>query len=65
VRRDLERRLRAVEIAGSAGIEIWIEQGNGTVRGPHGEHLTREEADALACATSTFRITISEDDAKL
>jgi hypothetical protein len=45
VRRDLERRLRAVEVAGSGGIEIWFEQGDGTVCGPHGVRMTREEAD--------------------
>jgi hypothetical protein len=49
----------------SGKIEIWIEQGDGTVRGPHGEQMTREEADALASATGTFRITISDADALL
>ena len=65
MRRDLERRLRAVEAAGSAGIEIWIEQGDGMVRGPHGEHMTREELDALTRATGTCVITIGETDALL
>ena len=65
MRRDLEHRLRAVEVAESTGFEIWIEQGDGTVRGPHGEQMTREEADALACAPGTFRIAISEADARL
>jgi hypothetical protein len=65
MRRDLERRLRAVEVAGSTGFEIWIEQGDGTVRGPHGEQMTRDEADALMRATGICLITISEADALL
>jgi sugar phosphate isomerase/epimerase len=65
MRRDLERRLRAAEAAGSTGIEFWIEQDDGTVRGPHGEQMTREEVDALARATGTCMIIISEDDARL
>ena len=67
MRRDLERRLRQIEVTDvrSGKIEIWIEQGDGTVRGPHGEQMTREEADALASATGTFRITISDADALL
>ena len=63
--RDLERRLRAVEVAGSGGIEIWIQQGDGTVRGPQGEQMTREEAEALGRATGTFPIFCSETDARL
>jgi hypothetical protein len=47
VRRELKRRLRAVELSGSGGIEIWIFQGDGTVRGPHGEQMMRKEAEAL------------------
>jgi hypothetical protein len=64
VRRDLERRLRVVEMAGS-GIEVWIEESDGTVRGPHGKQMTRDEAEALARATGTCMITISETDAQL
>jgi hypothetical protein len=63
--RDLERRLRAVEVAGSGAIEIWIHQGDGTVRGPRGEQMTREEAEALARAAGTFLFVISEVDARL
>jgi len=65
VRGDLERRLRAVEVAGSGGIEIWIHQGDGTVRGPCGQQMTREEAEALARAAGTFLFVISETDARL
>jgi hypothetical protein len=65
MRRDLDRRLRAVEVAGSAGIEIWIEQGDGRVRGPRGEQMTREEAEALGHAACTFPIFLSEIDAQL
>jgi hypothetical protein len=46
VRRELKRRLSAAELSGSGGIEIWIFQGDGTVRGPHGEQMMREEAEA-------------------
>ena len=63
--RDLERRLRAVEVAGSGAIEIWIHQGDGTVRGPRGEQMTREEAEALARAAGTFLDVVSEVDARL
>ena len=63
--RDLERRLRAVEVAGSGGIEIWIQQGDGTVRGPQGEQMTREEAEALTRAAGKIQIVISETDARL
>jgi hypothetical protein len=65
IRRDLERRLRAAEVAGSGGIEIWIHQGDGTVRGPHGERMIREEAEALGQAAGTTLIVISEIDARL
>ena len=65
IRRDLERRLRAAEVAGSAGIKIWIHQGDGTVRGPHGEQMLREEAEALGRAAGTTLIIISETDARL
>jgi hypothetical protein len=48
VRRDLKRRLRAIDVTGAkSGIEIWIGQGGGMVRGPRGEQMTREEAEAL------------------
>jgi len=67
VRRDLERRLRAVEAAraGSDDNEIWFEQGDGTVCGPHGVRMTREEADVLWRAAGTFPIVISEIGARL
>jgi len=63
--RDLERRLRAVEVAGSGAIEIWIHQGDGTVRGPRGEQMTREEAEALGHAAGTVPIFFSEIDLRL
>jgi hypothetical protein len=66
VRRDLEHRLRLVEIADAgSGIEIWIDQGDGTVRGPHGEQMIREEAEALGHAAGTLLIVMSEIDARL
>jgi hypothetical protein len=47
MRRDLERRLRRLEIAntGSKIFEIWIDQGDGTVCGPLGQRLTRQALD--------------------
>jgi hypothetical protein len=35
------------------------------VRGPRGEQMTREEAEALARAAGTFLFVISEIDARL
>ena len=58
--RDLERRLRAVEVAGSGAIEIWIHQGDGTVRGPRGEQMTCDEAEALGRATRTVTVFFTE-----
>jgi hypothetical protein len=64
MRRHLESRLRA-EVAGSGGIEIWIDQGDGTVRGNQGEQMRREKAEALGRAAGKFAIVISEIDARL
>jgi hypothetical protein len=65
VLRDLERRLRAVEAARPGRFELWISQGDGTVRGPHGEQMTREEAEASGRATGRFVVIISEVEARL
>ena len=65
MRRDLERRLRAVEVAGSGGYEYWICQGDGMVRGRDGEQMTREEAEARARLTGTFIYFASKTDALL
>jgi hypothetical protein len=35
------------------------------VRGPHGEQMTREQAEARACLTGTFIYFASETDARL
>ena len=47
MRRDLERRLRQIEVTGirSGRIEIWVGQGDGTVCGPRGERLARQAFD--------------------
>ena len=44
MRRELERRLRRLELAssGPAKIAIWITLEDGTLRSPNGEHLTEE-----------------------
>ena len=65
MRRDLERRLRAVEVAGSGRIEIWVRQGDGLVRSPRGEQMTFEEAEALARAVGTIPVFIVEGDQDL
>ena len=67
MRKNLERRLRLAEIAGAGtgGIRIWIEQGDGTVRDLDGEETTRDEAEALARAAGMVTIFLSEDDARL
>jgi hypothetical protein len=65
MRRDLERRLRAVEIAGSGRIEIWVRQGDDMVRSPRGKQMTCEEAEALCRAVGTIPVFFSETDLKL
>jgi hypothetical protein len=65
VRRDLERRLRALEAARSGGIDVWVIIGNGMVRGPLGEEIPREQAEALSHAAGRFAWFISEVDSRL
>jgi hypothetical protein len=65
MRRDLERRLRAVEVAGSGRIEVWVRQDDGLARSPGGEQMTFEEARALARALGTIQVFISEGDQDL
>jgi hypothetical protein len=65
MRRDLEHRLRAVERKGSGGFEIWIYQRGGIVRGPHGEQMTREEAESRCRAAGKFAHFCSETDMRL
>ena len=44
LRRDLECRLRQIEVAEirSGRIEIWVDRGDGSVCGPRGERLARQ-----------------------
>jgi hypothetical protein len=65
MRRDLERRLRAVEVAGSGRIEVWVRQDDGLVRSPRGEPMTFEEAEALWRAVGTIPVFFSETDLHL
>ena len=65
MRRDLELRLRAVEVAGSGRIEIWVRQDDGLVRSPGGEPMTFEEAEPLWRAGGTFPVFFSETDLDL
>jgi len=63
VRRDLERRLRAIELKRSAGFEYWICQRDGMVRGPHGEQMTREAAESRC--RSAGKLAFCETDMRL
>jgi hypothetical protein len=65
MRRDLERRLRAVEVAGSGRIEIWVRQDDGLVRSPSGEQMMFEEAESLWRAGSAIPVLFSEGDLNL
>jgi hypothetical protein len=65
VLRDLERRLRAVEAARPRPLELLIGQEDGTFRGPRGEQMTREEAEALVRAPGRFAVIINSGDAQL
>ena len=65
MRRDLDRRLRAVEVAVSGRIEIWVHQDDGLVRSPRGEPMAFEEAEALWRAVGTFPVFLSETDLDL
>jgi hypothetical protein len=61
VRYDLKRRLRAVEIARSGGIEIWVKQDDGMARSLDGKQIaTCEEAEARARATGMTLIFFFE-----
>ena len=65
MRKDLERRLRAVEVAGSGRLEIWVRQDDGLVRSPRGDQMTFEEAEALWRAVGTIPVVIVEGDQDL
>jgi hypothetical protein len=55
----------ALEASGTGGIEIWVCSRGGVVRGPNGEQMTREEAEARARFTGSFIYFASETDARL
>jgi len=67
MRRELERRLRGLELAssGPAKIEIWIAQWDGILRGPNGEHLTEEAFRRLHPEGSSGVFIISPADSEL
>ena len=65
MRRDLELRLRAVEVVGSGRIEIWVRQDDGLVRSPRGDQMTFEEAEALWRAVGPIPVIFSEGDLDL
>jgi len=65
VRPDLKRRLQVVEVGGSGGFELWIGQGDGMVRGPSGELLTREEVETRRRTSGRLLFVISAVDARL
>jgi hypothetical protein len=47
MRRDLERRLRNLEIANAepSALQIWVIDDDGTICGPCGERITRDAFD--------------------
>jgi hypothetical protein len=55
MRRDLERRLQAVEIEQVETItgEVWIELGDGMLHGPRAETITREALKSV-CSRLPF-----------
>ena len=65
MRRNLEHRLRALEVVGSGHLVICTEKGDGTFCGPHGERTTWEEAQALWRATGRVPILLRKVDAGL
>ena len=65
MRRDLERRLRAIEHKGSGRFEYWIYNRDGMVCSSSGGLLTREQAEARARAEGKFVYFASETDARL
>ena len=66
VQREHKRRLRAIELAcAKPALDIWITQDDGTVRGPHGEQMTREEAQALERAAGRIADFVSSVDLRL
>ena len=65
MRRDLERRLCAIERLKPRGFELWVWRGDGTVRGPQGQVMTQEEAEALTRVSGKSAFFISEADARI
>jgi hypothetical protein len=58
MRRDLERRLRAVEIVrpGANAGQVWIQQSDGMLRGPRGEIITRDAFEVVRSSFATILI---------
>jgi hypothetical protein len=64
MRRDLERRLQALEVAGSNEPEMWFERDDGMVCG-HGKLMTYEEAEALYRVSRPVPIFLNKIDSRL
>jgi len=64
MRRDLERRLRAVELKRSRGYGLWIRQGDGKVRRASGSLLTCEELEIRRRVSGKVAFVESETDAR-
>jgi hypothetical protein len=67
MRRDLERRLRRLEIASSGrrALEFWVAQEDGTLCGPSGERMTRAAFFRLRPPGTPGVLVISAADARL
>jgi hypothetical protein len=65
VQGKLEHRLRAIEARTPRGIDTWVGMGNGMVRGPLGEGIPYEEAEALSRAAGRHAVFVSKVDSRL
>ena len=66
VQREHKRRLRAIELACRKPVFVtWRPQGDGALRGPNGEQMTREEAQALERAAGRIADFVSSVDLRL
>jgi hypothetical protein len=65
VQGKLEHRLRAIEARTPRDFDIWVEIGNGRVRGALGEEIPYGKAEALSHAAGRFPMFMSEVDSRL
>ena len=63
MRRDLERRLQAVETAevGGSTSELWIKLADSRMRGPRGEVITQEDFEARCFPAGTTLLILPDN----